>query len=199
MGQIHARSVTRTPFRTVSPRTSVNKRSKLLFRTFLALSARKSSHNPRTMRWGTIVVSTFSTWKDVMERRILFVEDDANFRKVFTRLLREALAPEQLDVAFVEVGSASEARARLREGGLDAALIDVTLPDGNGLDLVGEIHDGGPGDHIPTLVLTASLETSVVGRAMEAGARGALSKLVSMPEAVKAIERLFDAPIEEQR
>jgi ActR/RegA family two-component response regulator len=73
-----------------------------------------------------------------MERWVLFVEDDANFREVFTRLLREALAPEQLDVAFVEAGSAAEARARLREGGLDAALIDITLPDGNGLDLVGD-------------------------------------------------------------
>jgi CheY-like chemotaxis protein len=134
-----------------------------------------------------------------MQRRILFVEDDANFRKVFTRLLREALAPEQLDFTFVEVSSASEARARLREGGLDAALIDVTLPDGNGLELVEEINDGGPGDHIPTLVLTASLETSVAGRAMEAGARGALSKVVSMSETVEAIERLFDAPIEGQR
>ena len=127
-----------------------------------------------------------------MERRVLFVEDDADFREVFTRLLREALATDQLDVAFVEVGSASEARARLREGGLDAALIDVTLPDGNGLDLVGEINNGGVGDHIPTLVLTASLETSVAGRAMEAGARGALSKLASMPEATDAIKRLTE-------
>jgi CheY-like chemotaxis protein len=128
-----------------------------------------------------------------LERRVLFVEDDADFREVFTRLLREALATDQLDVAFVEVGSASEARARLREGGLDAALIDVTLPDGNGLDLVGEINNGGPGDHIPTLVLTASLETSVAGRVMEAGARGALSKLASMPEATDTIKRLTDA------
>jgi CheY-like chemotaxis protein len=129
-----------------------------------------------------------------MEKRVLFVEDDASFRELFTRLLREALAPEQLDVAFVEAGSAAEARARLREGGLDAALIDITLPDGNGLDLVGEINNGGVGDHIPTLVLTASLETSVAGRAMEAGARGALSKLVSMPETVDAIKRLTAAP-----
>jgi CheY-like chemotaxis protein len=128
-----------------------------------------------------------------MERRILFVEDDANFRELFTRLLREALTSEQLDVSFVEVGSVSEARARLREGGLDAALIDVTLPDGDGLDLVEAINDGGPGDHIPTLVLTASLETSVAGRAMEAGARGALSKLASMTETVDAIKRLTDA------
>jgi CheY-like chemotaxis protein len=129
-----------------------------------------------------------------MERRILFVEDDANFRGVFTRLLGEALTTEQLDVSFVEAGSAAEARARLREGGLDAALIDVTLPDGNGLDLVEQINDGGPGAHIPTLVLTASLETSVAGRAMEAGAMGALSKLASMPETVAAIKRLTVTP-----
>jgi CheY-like chemotaxis protein len=135
----------------------------------------------------------------VMERCILFVEDDANFRELFTRLMREALAPERLDVAFVEAGTLAEARTRLREGGLDAALIDVTMPDGDGLELVGEIHDGGLGRPIPTLVLTASLETSVAGRAMEAGAKGALSKVVSIPETVKAIERLFDAPIEGQR
>jgi CheY-like chemotaxis protein len=130
-----------------------------------------------------------------MEKRILLVEDDAAFRAVFTRALTQALAPEQLDVTFVEAGTLAEARTRLGEGGLDAALIDVTRPDGNGLELVGEIHDGGVGSPIPTLVLTASLETSVAGRAMEAGARGALSKVVSMPEAVEALERMFDAPI----
>jgi CheY-like chemotaxis protein len=127
-----------------------------------------------------------------MERRILFVEDDASFREVFTRMLREALAPEHLDVTLVEAGSAAEARARLREGGLDAALIDITLPDGNGLDLVEEIHDGGPGNHIPTLVLTATLDTSVAARAVEAGARGALSKVVSVPEIMDAIKRLTE-------
>src|SRR5215204_3309431 len=125
-----------------------------------------------------------------MERRVLFVEDDANFRKVFTRLMRDALAPEQLDVAFVEADTLAEARTRLREGGLDAALIDITLPDGNGLDLVGEINNGGVGDHIPTLVLTGTLETSVAGRAMEAGARGAFSKLAAMSETVDALMRL---------
>ena len=130
-----------------------------------------------------------------MERRVLFVEDDANFRQVFTRLMREALAPERRDVAFVEAGTLAEARTRLREGGLDAALIDVGLPDGDGLDLVREINDGAasPGAPIPTLVLTANLETSVAARAMEAGARGALSKVVSAPETVDAVKRLIDS------
>jgi CheY-like chemotaxis protein len=127
-------------------------------------------------------------------KRILLVEDDAGYREVFTRTLGRALAAENLDVAFVKADSLAEARVRLREGGLDAALIDVTMPDGNGLDLVGEINDGsGAGSPIPTMVLTASLNTSVAGRAIERGAGGALSKLASMPETVAAIKRLTDA------
>jgi two-component system, OmpR family, catabolic regulation response regulator CreB len=127
-----------------------------------------------------------------MLKRILFVEDNSDFRRAFTQALGEALAPEQLDVAFVEAGSLAEARVRLREGGLDAALIDVTMPDGNGLDLLREMNNGAD-TSIPTLVLTANLDTSVAGRAMEVGAMGALSKLASMPETVGAIKRLTDA------
>ena len=129
-----------------------------------------------------------------MEKRILLVEDDASFREVFTRALGMALASEHFDVSLVEAGALAAARVRLKEGGLDAALIDVTMPDGDGLELVGEINDGGGlGSPIPTMVLTASLETSVAGRAIEQGARGALSKLASMPETVDTIKRLTDA------
>jgi len=125
--------------------------------------------------------------------RILLVEDDARFREAFARAVGPALAPERLEVDFVEAGSLAEARARLREGGLDAALIDVGLPDGDGLDLVRQIDDGGAGVRIPTLVLTANLDHSVAARAVDAGAQGALSKVLSMPETVRAIKRLTDA------
>jgi two-component system response regulator DevR len=93
------------------------------------------------------------------------------------------LAAESLDVVFVE---------RLREGGLDAALIDVRLPDGDGLDLVREINDGAA-VRIPTLVLTAYLDPTVAARAMDAGAQGALSKVVTVPETAEAINRLTSA------
>jgi CheY-like chemotaxis protein len=150
-------------------------------------------------REGRILLYYYFLEGGVMERCILLVEDDGAFRGAFTHVLREALDPKRLNVTFVEAGTLAEARTRLREGGLDAALIDVTMPDGDGLELVGEIHEGGVGRPIPTLVLTASLDTSVAGRAMEVGARGALSKMASMTETVEAIERLFDAPIEGQR
>jgi CheY-like chemotaxis protein len=125
------------------------------------------------------------------KQRILLVEDDARLREVFARALQRAMAAESLDVAFVEAGSLAEARERLRERGLDAALIDVRLPDGNGLDLVGEIHDGGVGSLIPTLVLTAYLDHTSAAEAMDAGAKGALSKVVSVPETIAAIMRLL--------
>ena len=124
--------------------------------------------------------------------RILLVEDDASFREAFTRALGQALARERLDVTFVEAGSLAEARTRLREGGLDAALIDVLLPDEDGLDLVREMNGDAVG-RIPALVLTANLDHTVAARAMDAGAWGALSKVVSIPESVEAIKRLTDA------
>jgi CheY-like chemotaxis protein len=123
------------------------------------------------------------------KQRILLVEDNARFREDFARALERALADVPLDVVFVEARSLAEARERLREGGLDAALIDVRLPDGDGLDLVRELNNGGA-ERIPTLVLTAYLDHRVAARAMDAGAQGALSKVVSVPETVEAIKRL---------
>lgn len=124
-----------------------------------------------------------------MEKRILLVEDNAQFRATFARALELELAAESLEVVFVEARSLAEARARLSEGGLDAALIDVRLPDGDGLDLVRELNDGAASS-IPTLVLTAYLDHTVAARAMDAGAKGALSKVVSVPETAEAIMRL---------
>ena len=67
----------------------------------------------------------------------------------------------------------------------------MRLPDGDGLDLVRELSDGA-GGRIPTLVLTAYLDHTVAARAMDAGAQGALSKVVSVPETAEAIKRLLD-------
>jgi DNA-binding NarL/FixJ family response regulator len=127
-----------------------------------------------------------------MEKRILVVEHDSDFREAFARTLGKALSPEQTDVVFVGVGSVTEARSQLREGGLDAALIGVALPDGDGLDLVHEINDGGVGSPMPTLVWTTHLDPSVAIRALDAGAKGAFSKAVSVPEMAGAIRRLIE-------
>ena len=60
------------------------------------------------------------------------------------------------------------------------------------MDLLREINDGAT-VRIPTRVLTAGLDHSVAARALEAGAQGAQSKTVSMPETAEAIKRLTGA------
>jgi DNA-binding NtrC family response regulator len=127
------------------------------------------------------------------KQRILVVEDDVRFSEVLQQTMGHALAAEMLDVAFVGAGSISEARALLREGGLDAALIEVRLPDGDGLDLVEEINDGGVGSPMPTLVLTAYLDPKVAIRAIDAGAQGAFSRVAPVPETAQAIIRLIES------
>jgi CheY-like chemotaxis protein len=126
-----------------------------------------------------------------MQTRILLVEDNEDFRAAFARMLELELAPE-LDVAFAQADSIAGAHALLQEeDGLDAALVDVGLPDGDGLDLVRELEGDGLGiPALPTLVITANLEHSVAARAMEAGARGVLSKMVPVKETAETVQSL---------
>ena len=128
------------------------------------------------------------------QKRLLLVEDNEAFREAFARMLELELAPE-VNVAFAQADSLAEAHALLKEEyALDAALIDVGLPDGDGLDLVRELEeDGGGIESLPTLVITANLERSVASRAMEAGARGVLSKVVSSRETAEAVRVLIGA------
>ena len=126
-----------------------------------------------------------------MQTRILLVEDNEDFREAFAQMLELELAPE-LDVAFAHANSLAEAHALLREeDGLDAALIDIGLPDGDGLDLVRELEGDGLGsESLPTLVITANPEHSVATQAVEAGARGVLSKMVSVRETAETVRLL---------
>ena len=80
----------------------------------------------------------------------MLVEDNEAFREAFTRMLELELAPE-VNVAFARADSLAGAHALLEEEyALDAALIDVGLPDGDGLELVRELEeDGGASSRSP--------------------------------------------------
>lgn len=65
-----------------------------------------------------------------METRVLIVEDEATLR----RSLAVYLAGR--GVAVAEAGSLAEARAALACGCFDALILDVGLPDGDGLELL---------------------------------------------------------------
>lgn len=92
----------------------------------------------------------------------LVVEDEGSVRRL---LVRGLTAHGQVEAASTCV----QARSALRARRFDALVVDVTLPDGSGLDLIELAMRRSPG--ICVLVLTGSTDHEVIGRTLEAGAR----------------------------
>ncbi len=117
--------------------------------------------------------------------RLLLVDNNAQFLEVFARLLE--LAPEMEVVA--QAGSLAEARGKL--SGVDVAIIDRGLPDGDGIELISELREVSPGAAV--LVMSATVEQAHPQEALEAGADGILDKIVAPEDAISAIRRVAAA------
>jgi DNA-binding NarL/FixJ family response regulator len=114
--------------------------------------------------------------------RVLIVDDNEPYTEAFVRLLEP-----QPDVEVVaRAGSLAEAREEL--SGVDVALIDRGLPDGDGIELIGELRQVSPGAGV--LMLSVTLEHLHPGKALEAGADEVLDKLASAEEIVSTIHRV---------
>ena len=112
--------------------------------------------------------------------RVMLVDDRADFRRAFGRLLEQ-----QPDIEVVgTAGSLAEARRKLR--GVDVALLDRGLPDGDGLELVGELRAANPGVRI--FVISSTAEMIHPTDAIEAGADGVIDKMED-PERIFAAIR----------
>jgi len=112
--------------------------------------------------------------------RVLLVDDRSDFRQTFARLLER-----QPDLEVVAAaGSLAEGRTMLE--GVDVALIDRGLPDGDGLELIGELRAMNPGARV--YVISSTDEMIHPTDAIEAGAEGVIDKL-DAPERVFAAIR----------
>lgn len=119
-----------------------------------------------------------------MERkRLLIVDDEPQIREVLEAYLQR----EGFDVEAA--GSVAEARASIEKRRADLVVLDVTLPDGSGFDVLSEL--SRPGERIPTIMLTARSEETdrVVG--LELGADDYVTKPFSPREVVARVRALF--------
>jgi cyclic di-GMP phosphodiesterase len=115
-------------------------------------------------------------------RRVLVVDDDPGLRL----LLRTTLALDDLEVEEASGAVEAEALARFRRPA--AAVVDVGLIDGNGLELCRKLKRMGR-DEPPTVILLTGAETSEA-EAEEAGADGLLRKPFSPLELLGLLDRL---------
>jgi DNA-binding NarL/FixJ family response regulator len=82
-------------------------------------------------------------------------------------------------------GSLAEGRAALAAEEVDVALVDVFLPDGNGVELVRELRRADPG--LSIVILTAGVDPDLHALAFEAGADEVCVKAEGIEEIMRAI------------
>jgi CheY-like chemotaxis protein len=114
--------------------------------------------------------------------RVLLVDDNTEYARVFSVAL-----DLQPDIKVVGIaGTLAEARAMLE--GVDVAILDRVLPDGDGLELISELRKASPNAKV--LVMSAFTESSNPQEALEAGADRVLGKLVPPDEVFTTIREL---------
>jgi two-component system KDP operon response regulator KdpE len=101
------------------------------------------------------------------ERRVLVVDDERQLLRAMRVILREA----GFEVATA--GSVQEALDALAVRPPDAAILDLILPDGNGVDICRSIREWS---EMPIIVLSAVGDEAEKVRALEAGADDYVTK-----------------------
>jgi two-component system response regulator DevR len=115
-------------------------------------------------------------------KRILLVTDHNAFREALAMRLDQE---EDLEVAW-QAGSITEAR-NVHLNGVDVAVVEPFLPDGDGLVLVREVSVANP--NALALVLSRKLDSSVQDQAIGAGAAEVLATSAHIEELIRAIRR----------
>lgn len=119
----------------------------------------------------------------VKRKHILLVEDDKPLREALVKFLG------QHDLQVTQSACLADAVGQLEENVFDLVLLDLTLPDGNGLDILERFSPQYSGRMV-VLTGTGSIETAVL--AMKKGAHDFLQKPVNPELLLITLQRVFD-------
>ena len=129
---------------------------------------------------------------DQSARRVLVVEDDPLLRENITLLL---------DVNGVEidaVGTIADALAKLAETPFDCVVMDLTLPDGSGYDLLKQLADSAPQVYPPVIVYTGRSLTADEERRLRYYSKSIIIKGAKSPERLLDEVTLFLHSVESE-
>lgn len=124
--------------------------------------------------------------KLAMKRTVFVIDDDWDFSKVLLALL--ATSP-LLDVVGV-ASSSAEARRHIDEHESDVYLVDISLPDGSGIELMRRIRNRHPNAKI--LALSTLGDEKHIYNSIQAGASGYLLKSEMPSHIIQSIINLIN-------
>lgn len=114
--------------------------------------------------------------------RILIVDDHALVRRGMGHVVRECFP----DAEVVESGNAAEALHVMGSAEVDVALVDVRMPDADGLELLHDMKQSWP--DVPVIMLTSFDHAHYVRRALAEGAAGYMLKDATPEDLEQAIQ-----------
>jgi len=126
--------------------------------------------------------------------KVLVVDDDPEIVTFLSTLLE--LEGIESSVAT----SAAAALEQLQQGAPDLVLLDIAMPDRDGIDLCKELKSDPRTAEVPVFVVSARPGKDVVERALAAGAEEFIRKPFENAELISRIRvRLANAPAEQAR
>jgi DNA-binding NarL/FixJ family response regulator len=118
-------------------------------------------------------------------RRVLIVDDHPIVRQG----LRRMIDPEPDLIVCGEAQSEREARAAIRKLDPDVVIVDISLAQGDGLELVRDVHAQRP--ELPMLVLSMHDEMIYAERLLAAGASGYIMKQAASDQLIIALRQVL--------
>jgi DNA-binding NarL/FixJ family response regulator len=121
-----------------------------------------------------------------VQRRVLIVDDHPIVRQG----LRRMIEPESDLVVCGEVQTEREARTAIRALAPDVVIVDISLGQGDGLELVRDVHAQQP--ELPMLVLSMHDELIYAERLLAAGASGYIMKQAASDQLLVALRTVLE-------
>ena len=114
--------------------------------------------------------------------RVLIVDDS----RLARLMLRKALPPE-LSSDIIEASDGAEALRQLAANDVGLMLLDLTMPDRDGYQVLKELKDSGRTP--PTIVISADSQTMAAERVIELGALAFVKKSLKPAELSDVLRR----------
>ena len=105
---------------------------------------------------------------------ILLVEDDAAYLRLAELMLADAARIAEADYRVVTAMRLSAGLARLGQGGVDLVLLDLSLPDSQGIATVLAVRAEAP--DVPIVVVTSTADERLAAQSLQSGAQDYLIK-----------------------
>lgn len=135
------------------------------------------------------MTSSMSSAQDKFKKRVFLVDDHPLVREWLTNLINQ-----QPDLVVCgESESAPQALRTILNSKPDAAIVDLSLRDSSGIELIKDLSQSCP--EVAVLVLSMHDESHYAERALRAGAKGYVMKRETTRKVVEAIRRVLEGKL----